>query len=199
MQNYEEFYNRNNSSPTFVFVANKYIENNQLDDAKILLLEGLQKYPKYPTALILLAKTYYFLGEFDKAQSQLEIVKNIIQNKNTYNYYKDELEKAKFKLNYTEPFSIDTNKSQNLERNNHNIDEIQTHNNTSISEKLTSEKDNTSNTNQTNADYFENINHATDNFEPVEPNLNHDLTIDSITNDLTDLPDLPEELKDIFK
>ncbi|HOJ38515.1 MAG TPA: tetratricopeptide repeat protein [Ignavibacteriales bacterium] len=199
MQNFEEFYNHNNSSPTFVFIANKYIENNQLDDAKILLLEGLQKYPKYPTALILLAKTYYLLGEFDKAHSQLEIVNNIIQNKNTYNYYKDELEKTKFKLNYTEPLSFDTNPTQHLESNIHNIDEIQTHNNSSIADELASVQDTLINTNQTIADSFENINHPTDNFEPVEPNLNHDLTIDSITNDLTDLPDLPDELKDIFK
>jgi len=176
MQNFEEYYQNDNSSPTFVFAANKFIENGNYEAAKVILLEGLQKYPNYPTAILLLSKAYYNLKEFEKALEQLELANKIIDNPKTYDYYKLELERIQFAhLN-------------ELNENNHNTEITNAPDSSGYTETVA--------TTETLKD-----NNISTQLED-NPNLNELSTqstsnLDDILN-LPDLNDLPDDLKQIL-
>lgn len=208
MQNFEELFNQNNSSPTYVFVAHKKIENNEIDAAIKLLLEGLQKYPYHPSALLLLAKAYALAGDFSKSIDNLNKANKIINNNYTYNYYNEQIEKIKFKLNYTEPIANlqNTNNLTNVytqkEKTENNLsdtfNDLTTNDTQNIQNiDINSLQDNI--TNNTQQDLTDINIHDTLQLDPIDPKLNDDINIDTITSDLTDLPDLPEDLKDLFK
>lgn len=208
MQNFEELFNQNNSSPTYVLVAHKKIENNEIDAAIKLLLEGLQKYPDHPSALLLLAKAYALAGDFSKSIDNLNKANKIINNSYTYNYYNEQIEKIKFKLNYTEPIANlqNTNDLTNVytqkEKKENNLsdtfNDLATNDTQNIQNiDINSLQDNI--TNNTQQDLTDINIHDTLQLDPIDPKLNDDINIDTITSDLTDLPDLPEDLKDLFK
>lgn len=208
MQNYEELFNQNNSSPTYVFVANKKIEKNETEVAIKILLEGLQKYPNHPSALLLLAKAYALEGDFNKSLDKLNNADKIINNSYTYKYYNEQIEKIKFKFNYTEPIAnlqnntkltnTDTQKEKNENNLSDAFNDLTANNSQNIQNiDINNLQDNI--TNNTQNDLTDINIHNTLQLDPIDPKLNDDINIDTITSDLTDLPDLPEDLKDLFK
>jgi tetratricopeptide (TPR) repeat protein len=86
-------YNRN--SPLFVKMANSQIEENNVDEAVEILKAGLNTYPEYPVAHILLGKAFAIKGNYGKAIECYKKGSNLIQSDETYNFYVNELEEMK--------------------------------------------------------------------------------------------------------
>ena len=55
------------NSPLFAWLAERYLILERIDDAKAVCLSGLEKYPHYATALVVLAKCYAAEHQIDSA------------------------------------------------------------------------------------------------------------------------------------
>lgn len=88
-------YEYNNHSPLFVKAANTEIENNNLDNAIEILSKGIELYPQYSTAYMLLGRAYTLAGNYSTALKYIKKASDLIHSKKTYNYYFKELENNK--------------------------------------------------------------------------------------------------------
>lgn len=88
-------YEYNKQSPLFVRVAESEIDKNNFHSAIEILNKGLQNYPDYPTAHIMLGKAFIRLGEYEKAEEAFVKGCDLINSKKTLAYYINELEKIK--------------------------------------------------------------------------------------------------------
>ena len=59
-------------STTFALTAEKQLIDGQFEEAITTCKEGLSVYPNYPSAMCILAKAYYFAGDFTSAQSLID-------------------------------------------------------------------------------------------------------------------------------
>lgn len=84
--------NSKNFSPMFVKEAADLIEKSKNEEAKIILYEGIQNFPNYPTAFILLGNVYCNSGDFDKALENYTKASQILQSEETLTYYKNHIE-----------------------------------------------------------------------------------------------------------
>lgn len=82
-------------SPLFVRQANTEIDSNNVERAIDLLIMGIKLYPEYSTAYMLLGKAYTLIGEYSKALQQIKFGSDLINSKQTYEYYLFEIENVK--------------------------------------------------------------------------------------------------------
>lgn len=83
------------SSPLFVRQANTEIENNNVERAIEILVDGIKLYPDYPTAYILYSRALSLVGEYGKALNQVKIASELLHSKRTYEHYLQEIESMK--------------------------------------------------------------------------------------------------------
>ncbi len=88
-------YEYNNKSPLFAKMANTEIENNNLDKAIEILNKGIEIYPNYPSAYLLLGKANILVGNYSSALKNIKKGSDLIHSKKTYDYYLRELENVK--------------------------------------------------------------------------------------------------------
>lgn len=86
-------YEYNKKSPLFVRAAFIEIENNNFDNAVLILRQGLKVYPENPVAILLLAWAYACLGKKQFAAKLIRKGSNIIHSEETYNFYMEEMNK----------------------------------------------------------------------------------------------------------
>lgn len=83
------------SSPLFVRQANTEIDNNNVERAIEILTGGIKLYPEYPTAFIMLGKSYALIGDYSKALHHIKTGTELIHSKKSYNHYLKEVENIK--------------------------------------------------------------------------------------------------------
>lgn len=83
------------TSPLFVRQANIEMTENNVDNAIEILLAGLNKYPNFPTAHILLGKAYTLIGEYSKALEQIKTGSELMHSKKTFEHYRNEIDNIK--------------------------------------------------------------------------------------------------------
>jgi tetratricopeptide (TPR) repeat protein len=88
-------YEYNNQSPLFVRMANTEIENNNIDQAILILEDGTKTYPQYAAAYLLLGKANILLGNYSNAFKHIKKGSDLIHSKKTYDFYLKELENVK--------------------------------------------------------------------------------------------------------
>ena len=88
-------YEYNNKSPLFARMANAEIENNNIEKAIEILDKGLEIYPNYPAAYLLLGKANILVGNYSLALKHIRKGSDLIHSKKTYDYYLKELENVK--------------------------------------------------------------------------------------------------------
>jgi tetratricopeptide (TPR) repeat protein len=74
----EARYRKNIDSHLFFPLADAYIKADMLDQAEVILREGLSNHPKYCAAKALLGEVFYKKGNLRDAQNQLEEVVEIV-------------------------------------------------------------------------------------------------------------------------
>jgi len=88
-------YEYNKRSPLFLRMANTEIENNNLDNALLILQSGIKIYPQYAAAYFLIGKAYTLLGDYGLALKNYKLGSDLINSKKSYDYYLNELENIK--------------------------------------------------------------------------------------------------------
>ncbi|MCE1188946.1 MAG: tetratricopeptide repeat protein [Ignavibacteria bacterium] len=96
-------YEFDSRSPLFVRKAEREIESQNLESAISILHNGIQIYPDYPVAYILLGKALALQGKYDEAQAAYSTGCGLIDSPDSLNYYLAQVEEVK-KLR--SPFSI---------------------------------------------------------------------------------------------
>lgn len=81
----------NRSTPLFVRKANTELEKNNIEKAIEILNNGLNRYPNYAAAHILLGKAYTKLGNYSTALKAYKKGSEILNLPKTYEYYLSEL------------------------------------------------------------------------------------------------------------
>jgi tetratricopeptide (TPR) repeat protein len=71
------------------------IEQNNIEKAIDILNSGIEQYPQYPTAYLILSKAYTLLGNYPMALKNIKKGSDLIHSKKTYDYYLKELENIK--------------------------------------------------------------------------------------------------------
>jgi len=84
-------YEYNKKSPLFARKANAEIFVNNVEKAVEILQYGLQFFPDYPSAHIILAKAYMTLGKYDDALRSFKIGCGLINSETSYQYFVDEV------------------------------------------------------------------------------------------------------------
>lgn len=97
MDKFALIYEFNNSSPLFAYCALKELEKNNTERSLEILENGIQLYPDYAPALIVYAKALTKAGEFDNAKEILIKACELIDSKESFDYYYAELESIKVK------------------------------------------------------------------------------------------------------
>ncbi|HZW39530.1 MAG TPA: tetratricopeptide repeat protein [Ignavibacteriaceae bacterium] len=82
-------YNRN--TPLFVRKANIELEKNNIEEAIEILTNGLNRYPNYAAAHILLGKAYTKSGNYSAALKSYKKGSELLNLPKTYEYYLAEL------------------------------------------------------------------------------------------------------------
>lgn len=88
-------YEYDKQSPLFVRVANTEIENNNVEEAISILNSGLEIYPSYAAAYLLLSKAQTLIGNYSAALKAAKTGSDLINSKKTYDYYLREIETIK--------------------------------------------------------------------------------------------------------
>jgi tetratricopeptide (TPR) repeat protein len=88
-------YEYNKKSPLFVREANTEIFANNVEKAVEILQQGLQLFPDYPTAHIVLAKALTMLGKYDEALSSYKKGCGLINSNASYNFFVEEVASSK--------------------------------------------------------------------------------------------------------
>ncbi len=91
----ELIYEFDKSSPLFVRRANKEIELNNLDESISILQSGLDTFPEYPTAHILLGRALSLKGLYNQALKHYHFAAEIIDSEKSYNSFLKEIESYK--------------------------------------------------------------------------------------------------------
>lgn len=90
-------YEYNKNSPLFVRAASLEISRGNLPGALKVLVSGIQQYPDYSTAYILLGKVQMLAGNYDQAEEAFRKASFLIGSKETLNFYITELETVRKK------------------------------------------------------------------------------------------------------
>lgn len=85
----------NNQTPLFVRVAGIEIEKNNLDNAIKILTDGINYFPNYPVAYILLGKAHTIKGNYAEALNFIKKGSELIHSIKTFNHYISEIETIK--------------------------------------------------------------------------------------------------------
>ncbi len=72
-----------NSSPLFTRKANKLIELNNIEEAIRTLETGLQLFPDYPTAFVLLGRCLSLIGDYEKSIHNYKIAASLIDSEDS--------------------------------------------------------------------------------------------------------------------
>lgn len=88
-------YEYNKKSPLFVREANTEIFANNVEKAVEILHQGLNYFPNYPTAHIVLAKALTLLGQYDEALVSFKKGCGLINSEPSYNFFAEEVESSK--------------------------------------------------------------------------------------------------------
>ncbi len=88
-------YEYNKKSPLFVREANTEIFANNVEKAVEILQQGLQLFPDYPTAHIVLAKALTMLGKYDEALSSYKKGCGLINSDASYIFFAEEVASSK--------------------------------------------------------------------------------------------------------
>ena len=83
-------YDRNNNSPLFLKTADTCLHRNEIQNAILILEEGLKIFPENPLAFILLGKANFMLGNIDIADSFIKRASELLDSSRTYTHYKKE-------------------------------------------------------------------------------------------------------------
>ena len=84
-------YEQNNSSPLFLKTADTCLYRNEIQNAILILEEGLKIFPEHPLAFILLGKANFMRGNIDIADSYIKKASELLDSSRTYTHYKREL------------------------------------------------------------------------------------------------------------
>ena len=106
-------YEYDKRSPLFVRTANSEIEQNNIEKAIDILNSGIEQYPQYSTAYLILSKAYTLVGNYPMALKNIKKGSDLIHSKKTYDYYLKELENIKkqrslFENNSRNIFMVDS-------------------------------------------------------------------------------------------
>ena len=85
-------YEFNNESPVFARIAAQELEKNDPEKAIEILEKGLEIYPHYPTAYIIYGLAAAHMGNIELAKEFIYKGYEIIEDKNTLDYYIEEVE-----------------------------------------------------------------------------------------------------------
>lgn len=88
-------YEYNRKSPLFVRIASWELEENNIDAAIEILIDGLSGNPEYPTSYFILGKAYSAKGDYSKALNFYRKGSALIHSQETYQYYTREIESLK--------------------------------------------------------------------------------------------------------
>ena len=88
-------YEYDKKSPLFIRVANTEINNNNVEKAIGIINQGLDDYPQYAAAYLLLGKAYMLLGNYSSALKNIKTGSDMIHSKQTYDFYLNEIEEIK--------------------------------------------------------------------------------------------------------
>jgi tetratricopeptide (TPR) repeat protein len=77
-------------SPLFARIAEEYLSQGRIDDAKELCLSGIEKYPRYTTAHLILAKCFAAEQNYSSAIQSLDYVTTIFPDSQTVNSLLDD-------------------------------------------------------------------------------------------------------------
>jgi tetratricopeptide (TPR) repeat protein len=77
IRRHEERMRRDPASLAFAQLADLYRKAGRTAEAVAVCLEGLQRFPHYTTARLILAKTYQAEGDFDKALAELAAILDV--------------------------------------------------------------------------------------------------------------------------
>jgi tetratricopeptide (TPR) repeat protein len=91
----ELIYEFDNSSPLFIRKAEKEIQLNNLEDACHTLQQGVNLYPDYPTAHVLLGRAFSLLGNYAEAKKHYGFAAELIDSETSYRSFLAELESYK--------------------------------------------------------------------------------------------------------
>ncbi len=83
-------YERNNSSPLFLRIADSHLQNNIPENAISILEEGLKIFPDHPLAFILMGKANVMINEMETAEFFFKKSSELLNSNQTYVFYKKE-------------------------------------------------------------------------------------------------------------
>ncbi len=95
-------YEYDKKSPLFIRVANTEINNNNVEKAIGILNQGLDDYPQYAAAYLLLGKAYMLLGNYSSSLKNIKAGSDMIHSKPTYDFYLNEIEEIKKQRSFFE-------------------------------------------------------------------------------------------------
>jgi len=85
-------YDFNKKSSLFIRAANSELEKNSIKKAIEILTAGIKSYPNYPIPYLLLGKAYAAAGDFSLALKNIKTASELLNSKETYDYYFKEIE-----------------------------------------------------------------------------------------------------------
>lgn len=83
-------YERDNSSPLFLRIADSHLRNNNPLEAIPILESGLKIFPNHPLAFILLSKAHYALKNIQATKSCLKKASELLNSSQLFTHYKKE-------------------------------------------------------------------------------------------------------------
>jgi tetratricopeptide (TPR) repeat protein len=91
-EKYALIFEFNNDSPLFARVANKYLENENYEQAITILEKGIFNYPEYPTAYYLYSLALAHTGEKSRAMEMARKAAGLQGTTESLKYYTDKIE-----------------------------------------------------------------------------------------------------------
>ncbi len=110
MDKFALIYEFNKESPLIVYEASKELEKKNYQKALELFEKASQKFPYHPTVFFLKAVADAYNNQFDLAKENLLKGDNLLNNKQTLEFYHQLVEKIRLK---TDDINIDSRKLQN--------------------------------------------------------------------------------------
>ena len=95
MDKFALVYEFNKDSPLMTYKASRELEAKNYPKALELLSTAIEKYPFHPTAYFLLALALAHNNQFDKAKEMLSIGDDLLNEKNTSEFYTNAVEKIR--------------------------------------------------------------------------------------------------------
>lgn len=90
-------------TPLFVRKADSELDRNNIKGAVDILKKGLDAYPDYATAHIILGKAYTLMGDYDNAQKAFQKGSLLIGSEKTLEFYGEQLENIR---RHRSPFTL---------------------------------------------------------------------------------------------